>query len=257
MGILNITPDSFSDGGLYLDSQAAISRAYDLIEAGADIIDLGAESTRPGAEQIGVEEEWSRLEPVLEGLREKDFTLSLDTYKAEVLRSALPYGISYLNDVSGLSDPDMLPLIMDNPKLNLIINHQRGIPAPIANSPPNTELEGELLEYFEKRLEFLSEVNVSRDRIILDPGFGFGKGLEENLILLKLIPRLRQALNCEVLVGISRKRFVRELWGADLTEMGSVVLSQIALSQGAKIVRCHDPASFKPLKKLWQVLHSG
>ena len=264
VGILNITPDSFSDGGLYYDSQKAIAHLYTLLEEGADLIDIGAESTRPGAIFIDQTTEWQRLEPVLQEIKKQNLkiTLSIDTRKAYIAKRSLDYldSVQIINDVSSLEDPEMLVLLKENPDLKIVLNHHRGLPVIQQNQITNWQIMQEIISFFRQKLGEESELKTLRlSQIILDPGFGFGKNTQENLLILQNLDLLRETFDLPLFLGLSRKRFVRELWGEQNQEIGSLGLIAFALAKIPNLpekslyIRCHEPGLYKPLKKLFIV----
>jgi len=251
MGILNITPDSFSDGDLYLEPPKALEQLYKLISAGADLIDIGAESTRPNATLIDENEEWQRLEPILKEItRNKvQIPLSIDTRKAIIAQKCLEMGVKFINDVSSLEDPQMVKVLAKFPESSIVLTHHRGLPVKSINAKPNLNLMQEIIIFFEEKLRQLKN---NANEIILDMGFGFGKGLEENILMLKEINCLQKHFGLPVLIGLSRKRFVKELWPNQNPDWASVVLSAVAVGGGANIIRCHEPHLFAPLKQIWK-----
>lgn len=250
MGILNITPDSFSDGNLYFDCSNALKQLYKLIEEGADIIDIGAESTRPNAVLIDEYEEWKRLEPILQEIKKNKINIpfSIDTRKATIAQKCLEMGIKFVNDVSSLEDEKMLDVLNKFPKSSIILTHHRGLPATAQNFKPNLKITREIIVFFEERIKKLKN---HKNQIILDLGFGFGKGLEENLLILHKIDIIKKHFDFPLLVGLSRKRFVKQLWSEENADWASVVLSSLAVHNGADIIRCHKPILFYPLKKVF------
>lgn len=243
MGILNITPDSFSDGGKYFNLDDAIKHAKELIESGVNIIDIGGESTRPGAKQVSEEEELKRVIPVIKELRgaasQLKFLISIDTYKANVAKKALEAGADMVNDVSGLTkDPNMIKIVADA-KCPVVIMHNRGIPA---TKPHTLHLTPQILEEVYRWL--LKQTNhaiingVKRGNIIIDPGIGFGKSAEEDLYLIENLKELK-SLGFPVLIGLSRKSFIKKLFPNDSLETKSKELVNLAIKNGADILRVH------------------
>ncbi|MFO1518903.1 MAG: dihydropteroate synthase [bacterium] len=244
MGILNVTPDSFSDGGFYHSPQVALQRALQMEEEGADLIDLGAESTRPGAAEISVSEEWRRLSPVLEALQGKlKVPLSLDTRKAEIARRALPLGVALINDVSGFAwDPEMLPFLRES-RVPAVLMHSRGTPETMGKLTQYGSVVKEVFGFLEARLQELEEKGVERKRLVVDPGFGFAKTPEQNVELLSHLKRF-QEWGRPVLVGLSRKSFLDKYFAPSLSpgERGGAteVAHTLAVLRGANILRVHD-----------------
>lgn len=239
MGILNVTPDSFSDGGRFAELEDAVDAARAMRADGADIIDVGGESTRPGADPVSPEAEAARVVPVLEGLR-GELPLSIDTRRAAVAERALDLGAVLVNDVSGGADPAMLPLVASR-AAGIVLMHMRGEPGTMQDDPRYRDVVAEVEEYLLARAEAAAATGVPRDRILIDPGIGFGKRLEHNLALLRALPRLARH-GWPVLVGVSRKRFLGELTGRPVGERveGTVAAVTLAAFHGAAVVRVHD-----------------
>jgi dihydropteroate synthase len=243
MGIVNVTPDSFSDGGRFLDTGRAVEHALQLISEGADILDIGGESTRPGAEPVEAAEELRRVLPVIRAVRSETKTLiSIDTMKASVARAALEAGADIINDVTGLrADPAMLRLASEC-DAGLIIMHMIGTPQTMQKLPHYDDVVGEVRTYFESRLRSLQQAGISSERIVLDPGFGFGKTLEHNLSLMRSLPDLA-AGNRPIMAGVSRKSMIARLLESDEIEdrdWPTVALTAHARELGARLVRVHD-----------------
>ena len=243
MGVLNVTPDSFSDGGLFFDPRDAIDRGIQMAEAGAHIVDVGGESTRPGAEPVPVGEELRRVIPVIRALgRQTKCLISVDTMKAPVAAAALEAGAHIINDVSAMTaDPDM-PELAARSDAGLILMHMKGTPRTMQNDPRYEDVVEEVAAYLEQRVQALCEVGVSRERIAVDPGIGFGKTVEHNLALLAAgLPRLAR-LRRPIVVGVSRKSFIGKITGWDVKNRlpGSVASAAYAVFRGANIIRAHD-----------------
>lgn len=253
MGVLNVTPDSFSDGGLYLDPKRAEERAWEMVEEGADIIDIGGESTRPGAEPLPLEEELRRVMPVLEALGPSfPVPISIDTYKAKVAEEALKAGASIVNDISGLGfDQDMAEVVAHYGAA-LVIMHIKGTPKDMQLNPTYGDVLGEIKAYLRERIEKAEKAGVRSDAIIVDPGIGFGKRLEHNLEVFRRMKELEE-LGKPILVGPSRKRFIGEILGVETSQRLYGTLAAVAFSilQGAHIVRVHD---VKPCRQLVDVI---
>jgi dihydropteroate synthase len=245
MGILNVTPDSFSDGGNFFDSRAALEQARRLIKDGADIIDVGGESTRPYAEPVSLEDELQRVIPIIESIRSiSDITVSIDTTKAEVARQALMAGADIINDVSALrNDPGMIESVRQS-DTQVIIMHMQGTPGTMQNSPHYQDVVEEVLSFFRQRLDYLETEGIDLNRIIIDPGLGFGKKLEHNLQLLNHLERLSE-LGRPVLLGHSRKRFLGDLTGLEADQRDAItsVVSALSLEKHVSIFRVHDVAA--------------
>lgn len=242
MGVLNVTPDSFSDGGQFLDSGRAVERGVELAAEGADIIDIGGESTRPGAQPVSVEEEINRVIPVIRGLRTRiQVPLSIDTYKVEVARRALAEGADIVNDISAMRlDARMASLVADE-KVPVVLMHMQGMPRTMQLSPNYMDVVGEVTEFLRLRAQAAVDAGVDPAAIVIDPGIGFGKSLEHNLTLLRDLPVLG-SLGFPVLVGVSRKTFIGKILAADPEHRleGSLAAACIAVWGGARIVRVHD-----------------
>jgi dihydropteroate synthase len=240
MGVLNVTPDSFSDGGAFRELPAAIAHAWALAEAGADILDVGAESTRPGAASVPLQEELDRLLPVLEGLAGYPLPISVDTRKPETARAALELGASLINDVGGLRDGRMAAETARSGAAAVLV-HMRGEPATMQRLPPSPDILAEIESWQEEAVARAESFGVSSAKLILDPGIGFGKTVEQNIAILRNLGRLAQS-GFPLLVGTSRKSFIGKLvnrpgadriWGTAATVAAAVLL-------GAHIVRVHD-----------------
>jgi dihydropteroate synthase len=241
MGVVNVTPDSFSDGGAFLHPAAAIAEARGMVEEGAAIIDIGGESTRPGSEGIPIEEELQRVEPVLHALL--DVPRSIDTSKAEVARRALESGAVMVNDVTALrGDPDLAGVVADRDAY-LCLMHMLGEPRTMQQDPRYDDVVSEVISFLEERLAFATDAGIAEDHICLDPGIGFGKTVEHNLELLARLDEI-VALGRPVLVGASRKRFLGRVLGDPDAVTGPVAagiaVAVLAYERGASIVRAHD-----------------
>ncbi|MDX9719166.1 MAG: dihydropteroate synthase [Myxococcota bacterium] len=243
MGILNCTPDSFSDGARYTHLDAALAHAQRLIEEGAQVLDVGGESTRPGADAVDVEEECRRVLPVIEALAKRHAVpLSVDTRKAEVARRALELGASVVNDVSAGADPEMLPLVAER-RASWVAMHMRGQPQTMQRDTHYADLFGELIEYLESALLRAYSAGVDLRRILIDPGLGFGKDMRQNTALL-VGSRHFACLGRGVLIGPSRKRFLGELTGREVQHRDAASCAAVtaALLSGASVLRVHDVA---------------
>jgi len=245
MGILNVTPDSFSDGGQYFDKSAAVKRAIRMVEDGADIVDIGGQSTRPGSEPVTVDEELRRTIPVIEAISsEIKVPISIDTYRAEVARAALDAGASVVNDISGLRfDPGMAPLVAER-RVPVILMHIKGTPSDMQKDPSYEALIPEIIDYLRESMAIAERAGVAREMIVVDPGIGFGKTFEHNL---EIIHRLDEFTGLErpILVGPSRKAFIGAiLGGAPASErtFGTAAAVTASILNGANIVRVHDVA---------------
>jgi dihydropteroate synthase len=241
MGVVNVTPDSFSDGGAFLHPQAAIAEARGMLDEGAAIIDIGGESTRPGAESVSLDEELRRVEPVLAAL--PDAPVSIDTSKAEVARVALAAGAVLVNDVTALrGDPELAGVVGDSDAC-LCLMHMLGEPRTMQDDPRYDDVVSDVKAFLEERLEFATAVGIGEERICLDPGIGFGKTVAHNLELLARLGEI-VALGRPVLVGASRKRFLGRLLGDDEAVTGpvsaGVAVAVLAYERGASLFRVHD-----------------
>jgi dihydropteroate synthase len=256
MGILNITPDSFSDGGRYQSLESAISRAEQMIAEGADILDIGAESTRPGVQALPSEEELRRLLPVLYALRDCGKPLSVDTRNPLVMREALLAGADMINDVNGFRAPGAVEAL-EGSDCGVCIMHMQNDPATMQVQPRYDDVVREVAAFLEQRAQALLDAGVARNRLCIDPGIGFGKTSEHNVSLLKNLALLRQLLDLPLLVGVSRKSIIGAITGkpVDQRVAGSVAAAVLAAQQGADIVRVHDVAATADALKVWQALN--
>jgi dihydropteroate synthase len=264
MGILNITPDSFSDGGFYVEKDSAYKRALNIIEEGADILDIGAESSRPGSDPVDNIEEWSRLEPVLEQLAGKiSIPISLDTYKSDVAEKALRMGVEIINDISGLKMDKKMAEVVAKYDAYIVIMHMRGNPK---NNPKNMQenpyyenVVDKVISELEESIKIAEEAGIKREKIILDPGIGFAKRFEDNLILIKNIDKIA-ALGYPLLLGVSRKRFIGEILDnpTDRRLAGSLAVAVYSASKGVDIMRVHDVReTVEALKVTEAILKAG
>lgn len=240
MGILNVTPDSFSDGGKFHHIDAALTHAQQMIEQGADIIDIGGESTRPGAQPVMLEEELQRVIPVIQALSGCGAVLSVDTYKPEVMRAAIEAGVHMVNDVFALQQPGASQAVQDS-QVAICLMHMQGTPQTMQVQPSYQNVLAEVQAFLTQRVEVVRQIGVGDDRIVLDPGFGFGKKTAHNLTLLKHLAELHIA-NLPILAGLSRKSVLGQIVGQDADQrvFASVAASVLAVSHGANIVRVHD-----------------
>jgi len=242
MGIVNVTPDSFSDGGRYFDAGAAIAHGVELVRDGADILDVGGESTRPGAEPVSVEEELRRIEPVVAGLAETA-TVSIDTSKAAVARAAIEVGASIVNDVTALrGDPEMAALCAER-GVGVVLMHMPGNPRTMQDDPRYEDVVDEVKAFLAERVEAAVAAGIAEERVWVDPGIGFGKTVEHNLELLHRVGELRE-LGRPLVVGTSRKSFIGGIDGSGVEDRvgGTIASSVIAAAEGADVLRVHDVA---------------
>jgi dihydropteroate synthase len=242
MGVVNVTPDSFSDGGRYLDPDAAIAHGEKLLGDGAAILDIGGESTRPGAEPVEWEEEMDRVEPVVAGLAGRA-TLSVDTSKAAVAIAAIEAGASIVNDVTALrGDLEMAPVCAEH-GVEVVLMHMPGNPRTMQDDPRYEDVVGEVKAFLTERLEFAAMIGIAEEKIWLDPGIGFGKTLEHNLELLRRLGELRE-LGRPLVIGTSRKSFIGRIDGSEVGDRlgGTIASSVLAATEGADVLRVHDVA---------------
>jgi dihydropteroate synthase len=238
MGVVNVTPDSFSDGGRYLDADAAIAHARTMIDEGVDLVDVGGESTRPGAAAVGEAEELHRVLPVVSALR--DFPVSVDTRHPRVMREALAAGASMINDIEALAAPGALEAVAPG-DCAVCLMHKKGDPATMQQDPRYGDVVVEVRDFLASRIAVCEAAGIARERIVADPGFGFGKTVEHNLALLKRLPELG-ALGVPLLAAWSRKSSLGRITGRDTGERlaGSLAAALLALLGGARILRVHD-----------------
>jgi dihydropteroate synthase len=241
MGIVNVTPDSFSDGGLYLDAEAAIAHGRELLAQGADILDVGGESTRPGAQAVGADEEVRRVEPVVGALAGDGATISIDTSKVAVAEAALGAGATIVNDVTAFAaEPELADLCADR-GCGVVLMHMQGTPRTMQEDPVYDDVVDDVKAFLAGRVEFAVGRGVDEERIWVDPGIGFGKTLDHNLELLRRLGELRD-LGRPILIGTSRKSFIGTLTGRDAGDRlgGTIASNVIALMNGAEVFRVHD-----------------
>lgn len=258
MGILNLTPDSFSDGGRFFDISAAVLRGRALVAEGADILDLGGESTRPGARFVSADEEIGRTVPVIRALRAEGVTvpISIDTRKASVARAALTAGADMVNDVSAFDfDPDMADVVA-GAGVPVCLMHAQGAPETMQDDPRYKHVVADVYDALAFRLDRAVAAGILPARIVLDPGIGFGKTLAHNLALIRALS-VFHGLGCALLLGVSRKRFIGTIGGADPADArvpGSIAVALAGVAQGVQIVRVHDVAETRQALRLWQAL---
>lgn len=259
MGIVNLTPDSFSDGGAYSqNAQTALVHAERLLKEGADILDIGGESTRPCADYVSPEEEWARVEPVLAEVAGWGVPVSLDTRRTVVMEKALALGgIDIINDVAALTDEGALELLACQADTGICLMHMRGLPENMQINPKYQDVVGEVARYLKARAAECIAAGIAPQRITLDPGFGFGKTLQHNIALMRHLPELMAETGFPLLIGVSRKRMIGELTGeADAAERvhGSVAAALASVARGAQIVRVHDVKATADALKAWEAL---
>jgi len=243
MGVINVTPDSFSDGGRFLQVDAATAHAHELAQQGADLLDIGGESTRPGARPVPAGEELERVLPVLKALRDLELPLSVDTRKPEVMRAALAEGASMINDIDALQSEAALEAVAGS-DCGVCLMHKQGDPQSMQQDPRYVDVVGEVREFLARRVAACETSGISRSRIVIDPGFGFGKRAVHNLALLRNLPALA-SLGVPLLVGLSRKSTLGRITGQPVEgrTAASVAAAVLAVERGAAIVRVHDVAA--------------
>ena len=241
MGVLNLTPDSFSDGGKFNTKNKGLKHALEMFSSGANIIDIGGESTRPGSKAVDNKTEWKRIEKIVK-LISKKIPMSLDTRKSEVMKKGIKYGVKIINDVSGLDyDPETIN-VLKKYKIPFVIQHSQGTPEKMQNKPRYKNELLDIFDFFEKKIKSLKKIGIKHNNIIIDPGIGFGKNLKHNMNLIKNIS-IFHSLGFPILVGISKKRFIKEIAGKNDTKsrIGGTMTSSIYLMmQGVQILRIHD-----------------
>jgi dihydropteroate synthase len=257
MGIVNVTPNSFSDGGRFFDTSRAVEHALRMREDGADIVDVGGESTRPGAGPVPVDEELDRVMPVLAALVREGVPASVDTLKPEVMRAAIGAGASVVNDVNAFRAPGAVEAVAAA-GAGVCVMHMQGTPATMQAAPRYDDVVAEVSAFLLERAAVLEAAGVARGRIVLDPGFGFGKTVEHNRALFHALPRLA-ALGYPLLVGVSRKRMIGDFTGRGIDERtaGSVAAALLAAQNGTSILRVHDVRETVDALKVWMNLRPG
>jgi dihydropteroate synthase len=254
MGVVNVTPDSFSDGGRFLEPKAAADHALALVEEGADLVDVGAESSRPGARGISADEELSRLVPVLEALRDCSAPISVDTAKPEVMHAALRAGASMINDINALRSPGALEAVAPSGAA-ICLMHMQGEPRTMQREPRYGDVVAEVAAFLEERVAAADAAGIARERIVVDPGFGFGKTVAHNFELLRRLDRIA-AIGLPVLAGWSRKSTLGAITGRPAGDRlaASLAAALLAVERGAKIVRVHDVAATRDALKVLAAL---
>jgi dihydropteroate synthase len=254
LGIVNVTPNSFSDGGRFLEAAQAIDHGLRLREEGADLVDVGGESTRPGAETVALEEELRRVMPVVEALAREGVPVSVDTMKPAVMRAAIDAGCAVVNDVNAFRAPGAIEAVA-SAGVGLIAMHMQGTPGTMQQEPRYDDVVAEVGAYLRGRAQALEAAGVDGARIVLDPGFGFGKALEHNVALFRAIPVLA-SLGYPILAGVSRKRMIGEITGRPLGSRtaGSVAAALLAVQNGARLVRVHDVKETVDAIRVWTAM---
>ena len=257
MGILNATPDSFSDGGKFRTPKDAIAQAESMIAYGVDLIDIGGESTRPGAEPVELQEELDRVLPVIEALKDCGIPLSIDTYKAETMRQALNAGVDCVNDIWALRQNGSIDAVLESNHCGVVLMHMQRDPLTMQFNPDYQDVIVEVKQFLKDRAELLIFKGVDRKRIAIDPGFGFGKSLDHNLKMLANFAEF-SSLGFPVLAGISRKSMLGKVTGKDTNERvaASIAAAVMAADRGANIVRVHDVAETVDALKLWEAINT-
>jgi dihydropteroate synthase len=256
MGIINVTPDSFSDGGQFVSVTAAIDHALRLVDEGADILDIGGESTRPGATPVTLADELQRVVPVVRELaRRTRVPISIDTTKAEVARQCLDAGAVIVNDISGLTLDAAMPRVCAESSCGVIVMHMQGTPQTMQLDPRYDDVVAEVSRYFSRRLDELETAGIARERIVLDPGIGFGKTAEHNLELLSHVAQLQQ-VGRPLLIGHSRKRFLKKILGREVEERnaGTLGVSLALAAQGTDLLRVHDVRATRDALLAWHTV---
>lgn len=255
MGILNITPDSFSDGGKYHMLDTALSHAEEMIAAGVDIIDIGGESSRPGSLAVSLKDELDRVMPLVYALRDCGKPLSIDTYKPEVMRETIAAGADMINDINGFRAPGALQAVADS-DCGLCVMHMQNDPQSMQLQPEYDDVVTEVREFLRERIGLMEQAGIARDRICIDPGLGFGKTLAHNIALLKNTAELQAVLNSPILIGLSRKTMIGALTDRAVEQRmaGSLAGALAAVAHGARIVRVHDVAETVDALRVWQAV---
>jgi len=252
MGIINVTPDSFSDGGMYNKLENSFEQVKKMISEGVDIVDIGGESTRPGAQSIGLETEIHRVIPLIKKIREKyKIPISIDTNKSLVAEKAINSGADIINDISALRfDAKMIKVLQKNENVSIILMHMKGTPENMQEKPYYKDVIQEISDFFEERIDFCKNNGISEKRIIIDPGIGFGKRQEDNLKILQFLDEFH-SFGVPILLGASRKSFINKIYSSDPPDRlsGSLATSALAFENGVQIVRVHDVKSHKELIK--------
>ena len=255
MGILNLTPDSFSDGGKFNKDNNGIKHAHKLIKLGAKIIDVGGESTRPGSKAVNVKREWARIEKTIKRTSKK-IPLSLDTRKSSIMKKGVKLGVKLINDVSGLSYDEETVNVLKKYKTPFVIQHTQGIPEKMQKNPTYQNELLEIFDFFENKIKFLRSKGINHNNIVLDPGIGFGKNLKHNMNLIRGIS-IFHTLGFPILVGVSRKKFIKDLSGKNDTKErigGTIASSLYLIMQGVQILRIHNVNELTQSIKVFKAL---
>lgn len=259
MGVLNVTPDSFSDGGHFLAINAAYQQAQRLIEQGADVIDIGGESTKPGADEVSCTEELERVIPVIERIRSvSDVCISIDTCKAAVMQEAIAAGASFINDIKALTAEGALPVAAEL-KVPVCLMHMQGVPKSMQEKPHYAhDVVDEINQFFQQRIEACIDAGISRENLIVDPGFGFGKSVQHNLCIVKRLIEFQQH-GLPVLLGVSRKSTIGAILQKPARDrlVGGIALEVVAVLQGVSIIRTHDPGATNQALQMVDAIVNG
>lgn len=262
MGIVNLTPDSFSDGGRYNTSlTVALNHAEQLLKDGADILDVGGESSRPGSDYVSPEEEWARIEPLLRELRRWNVPVTVDTRRAWVMRRLLEAQLADgINDIQALEDADAVTVLSQQPDVGVCLMHMQGKPENMQHNPVYEDVVAEVGSYLHRRVQVCEQAGISRERMTIDPGFGFGKTLEHNIALMQHFATWQEMSGCPALIGVSRKTMIGLLTAESEPQQrvaGSVVAAVAAVARGAAIVRVHDVRESRQGLQIWSALGFG
>jgi dihydropteroate synthase len=255
MGIVNVTPDSFSDGGKFNTVDSALNQVERMIAQGVDIIDVGGESTRPGAEIVTVKDELSRVIPVLKAIKQRfSVPVSIDTSKAEVMSEAIAYGADLINDVRALQNEGCLSVVAQS-NVPICLMHMQGLPQSMQDNPKYQDVIADIITFFKQRISVCNQHNINTERLLIDPGFGFGKTTQQNYQLLAHLAEFNQ-LNVPILAGVSRKSMIGNIVECEVEHrlVGSVTAALIAIQHGANIVRVHDVKETADAIKIWQAV---
>ena len=259
MGIVNVTPDSFSDGGQYSSNlNSVLSHAQQMLDEGADILDVGGESTRPGSDYVSPEAEWERVAPVIEALYQWNVPLTLDTRRTYVMEQALKQGwVDAINDVAALSDEGAIEALAPYQNIGVCLMHMQGIPESMQHNPQYSDVTTEVVQYLQGRVDACLQAGFTPERLLLDPGFGFGKTLQHNIDLMRDLQTWISESNYPVLIGVSRKTMLGQITGINIPEermIASVAAALASIARGAHIVRVHDVKETVQAVKIWQEL---
>ena len=255
MGILNLTPDSFSDGGKFNKKKEGLKQAFNLLKFGADIVDVGGESTRPGSKSVSEKEEWNRIEKIIRKISKK-IPLSLDTRKADIMSKGIKTGIKLINDVSGLSHDTKTVEVLKKTKIPFVIQHSQGTPEKMQKNPRYKNELLDIYDFFDEKIKFLRSKGIKHNNILIDPGIGFGKNLKHNMNLIRGIS-IFHTLGFPILLGLSRKKFIKDLSGKNDTKErlgGTVASSLYAIMQGVQVLRIHDVNELRQSIKVFKEL---